>query len=320
MGRATENQQATPRLSPSIGLRVPAPDLHAAIEEFLLSRLAMGCADSTLKIYADNLARFERAIGSDLASCTPQTAQLYLGDLHGTMKPISVHQHYRNLRTFLSWCRRTGILASDAMAGVMMKPPKTLPRVPDDEAVRRLFHACPLTPEGRRNAALLALLADSGLRIGEALRLRIEDLDFASLTIAVVGGKGGKDGVGFFEILAARMIREWLAIHPEPTPRNYLFVNRHGRRLSRSHGTHILHRLSVRACLPQKWGPHALRHYCATSILRKTGDLELVRQVLRHESLTMTLRYTHLAASDVSAKFRRGSPLNNLQAGRGQAK
>lgn len=59
-----------------------------------------------------------------------------------------------------------------------------------------------------------------------------------------------------------------------------------------------------------------LRHYAATSIFRQTGDLELVRQVLRHESLAMALRYAHLTKPDVSAKFRRASPLDNLRAGR----
>ena len=89
-----------------------------------------------------------------------------------------------------------------------------------------------------------------------------------------------------------------------------------GRSLSRSCGAHILHRLSVRAGLPRKMGPHQLRHYAATSILKRTGDLELVRQVLRHETLAMSVRYAHLAKPDVSRKFRRASPLDNLSAGR----
>jgi site-specific recombinase XerD len=101
-----------------------------------------------------------------------------------------------------------------------------------------------------------------------------------------------------------------------PAPELFLFIMRDGRPLSRTHGTRILHRLSVAAGLPRKVGPHALRHYAATSILKQTGDLELVRQVLRHESLSMALRYARLTKPDVSAKFRRASPLDNLRAGR----
>jgi len=122
--------------------------------------------------------------------------------------------------------------------------------------------------------------------------------------------------VGFFGAETAQHLRTWLAKRRDAHPEDCLFVDRTGRSLTRSHGLHILHRLSVRAGLPRKVGPHALRHYAATSILRQTGDLELVRQVLRHESLAMALRYAHLTKPDVSAKFRRASPLDNLRAGR----
>lgn len=82
--------------------------------------------------------------------------------------------------------------------------------MPEDDDVRKLLQACPDTFEGRRNRALIALLADSGLGISEALRLRIEDVNFSTRTIAVRGGKGGKDGVGFFGAETAQNIRTWL--------------------------------------------------------------------------------------------------------------
>ena len=112
------------------------------------------------------------------------------------------------------------------------------------------------------------------------------------------------------------MLRAWLRVLREAVPEDFAFTDRRGRPLGRVHACHVLHRLSVRAGLPRKIGPHALRHYAATSILKQTGDLELVRQVLRHESLAMTLRYAHIAKPEISRKFRRASPLDNLRAGR----
>jgi site-specific recombinase XerD len=75
----------------------------------------------------------------------------------------------------------------------------------------------------------------------------------------------------------------------------------------------ILHRLSRRASLERPIGPHALRHYAATSLLRRTGDLELVRRVLRHETLTMALRYATLTSTEVAAKFAAASPVDYLR-------
>jgi len=194
-----------------------------------------------------------------------------------------------------------------------MRIPRILPRVPEDQDVRQLLQTCSQTFQGRRNRALVALLADSGLRISEALRLRIEDVRFSTRTLDVRGGKGGKDGVGFFGAEAAHLLRVWLAARVGATLEDNLFVDRRGRSLTCGHATHVLHRLSVEAGLARKIGPHALRHYAATSILKQTGDLELTRQVLRHESLAMTLRCAHLTQLDVSRKFRRASPLDNLR-------
>ena len=115
---------------------------------------------------------------------------------------------------------------------------------------------------------------------------------------------------------AAQYLGAWLTKRRDPRPEDYLFVDRSGHSLRRDHATHTLHKLSVKAGLPRKIGPHALRHYAATSALKQTGDLELVPQVLRDESLTMVLRYARLTKPDVSAKFRRASPLDNLRAGR----
>jgi site-specific recombinase XerD len=286
--------------------------LADAIEGFLLSRRVGNCSGRTVALYAANLGRFADAAGDELAACAPLLVQRYLTALRERMRAVTVHQHFRGLRTFFTWCVAAGLLADHPMRGLAMRAPKTLPRVPEDADVRRLLAACSETFEGRRNRALVALLADSGLRISEALRLRVEDLTLTGGTLIVRGGKGAKDGPGFFGGTTAALLRTWLAVRRPASPEDLAFCDRHGRPLSRYAGLRVLHRLSVRAGLARKVGPHALRHYAATSLLRRTGDLELVRRVLRHESLAMTLRYAHLTGLEVAAKFRRASPLDAL--------
>lgn len=138
-------------------------------------------------------------------------------------------------------------------------------------------------------------------------------MNFAARTVNVRAGKGQKDGVGFFGAETAQHMRGWLSKRREAHPEDYMLVDRRGRSLTRSHGVHILHRLSVRAGLARKIGPHALRHYAATSILRQTGDLELVRQVLRHETLAMALRYAHLTKPDVSREVQEGDSIGQFE-------
>ncbi len=290
--------------------------LSEAIEAFLLSRTVSGCTARTVQLYREVLTPFAFALGPELSACTPLAVQTYLTDLRARVNATTTHLHFSKLRAFFAWCVEAGLLTAHPMCGMSMRAPKTLPRVPEDEVIRRLLAACPDTFEGRRNRALVAVLADSALRISEALRLRIEDVNFAGRTVNVRAGKGQKDGVGFFGAETAQYLRGWLGKRRDAHPEDYLFTDRGGRPLTRNHGLHLLHRLSSQAGLPRKIGPHALRHYAATAILKQTGDLELVRQVLRHESLAMALRYAHLTKPDVSAKFRRASPLDNLRAGR----
>jgi site-specific recombinase XerC len=285
-----------------------------ALAAFLAHGDACGHTTATRQTYAGALERFGADTSlHDLADLTPEVIEHYLADLRARVRPVSAHQAYRTLRTFARWCARTGRLPADPMAGFVMRAPKTLPRVPSDEDVGRLLAACPATWEGRRNRAMIALLADSGLRKEELRRLRWGDLDRGARLVHVRAGKGQKDGTAFLGETTASLLRTWLAVHPDPQPAAPVCCTRTGTMLGPYTIGLTLGRLSQRAGLPQRIGPHALRHYAATSLLRRTGDLELVRRVLRHESLAMTLRYAVLTQTEVAAKFLHASPLDHLR-------
>lgn len=288
--------------------------LADAVEAFLRSRRAGGCTSQTLRTYAANLERFLKAMGlKSLEGTTRQDIEGYLEDLRPRMRPISAHQHYRTLRTFFRWCVRTGHLAADPMAAITMRAPKTLPRVPADDEVQALILACSDTLEGVRNRALVTLLADSALRKEEARRLRVGDVNLRTRLVRVLQGKGQKDGVTFFGEAAASALRQWLRVHPDPRPEAFLFVRAGGDQLGAYAFNRILHRLSRRAGLVRPIGPHALRHYAATALHRQTGNLDLVRRVLRHETLSMALRYAQLSQTEVAAKFAAASPMDYLR-------
>lgn len=287
--------------------------LAETFQAFLLSREAAGCTVATLQTYSWALQHFQGTSKVQmLDQLTAEAVEAYLASLRGRIKPVSVHRHYRVLRTFCRWAVRSGRLDTDPLAGLAMRMPKTLPRVPSDEELRRLLAACPNTFAGRRNRLLIALAADSGLRKDELRRLRIGDMDVPTRTIRVHGGKGRKDGVTFFGDAAASLLRAWLTVHPDPQPLAFLLVRVDGSPLGSSAPTRILHRLSRRAGLERPVGPHALRHYAATAVWKHTGDLELVRRVLRHETLTMAMRYVAVSQADTAAKFAAASPMDHL--------
>ncbi len=224
--------------SPKKQMLTPQTDFQTALESVLLSRRVGNCSSRSVDGYAGTLQRFATTLGiQDLRDVTPLGVQKYLSYLGQTMKPVSVHHYFRPLKTFFRWCVETDLLPKNPTRGITIRTPRILPRVPEDDDVRRLIQRCSQTFEGHRNRALIALLADSGLRISEALRLRIESVNFSTRTLDVRGGNGGKDGVGFFGAEAAQMLRSWLRTRRDAAPEDYLFVDRMGRSLTRNHAT-----------------------------------------------------------------------------------
>ncbi len=89
----------------------PETGFPAALDAFLLSRRVGNCSSRTVDGYAETLQRFARTIGlRGLSDVTPLGVQRYLTGLHETMKPVSVHLHFRALKTFFRWCIEVGLL------------------------------------------------------------------------------------------------------------------------------------------------------------------------------------------------------------------
>jgi site-specific recombinase XerD len=159
------------------------------------------------------------------------------------------------------------------------------------------------------------VLADAGLRASEALRLVVESWGAADRSLFVRSGKGRKDRVAFVSPTTARALREYLAVRPVVTQDDFLFVDIQNRPLKRRHLIQIFHRLSTNAGLSpnRRIHPHALRHFAATSWLRNGVGLDEVRRLLGHESISTTLRYSSLVASDLQHAHRRAGAIERMR-------
>jgi len=189
-------------------------------------------------------------------------------------------------------------------------------------------------PSGERNLALLTLLADTGLRIGEALALETRDLvrEAGQLTeVKVRNGKGGKPANVAVGRRAAVALARWLEAREElgigpgpvfctisegrrvhPTADGKGFGDEltetklePGRAISPNYVRDLLKRVAEKAGIEERVTPHTLRHTFATHLLRETGNLKIVQQALRHSDVTTTARvYSHLTDNDVAEAVR----------------
>lgn len=161
-----------------------------------------------------------------------------------------------------------------------------------------------------RDLALAELLYGSGLRISEALRLNLHDIN-ANSGIVRVTGKGEKDRVVPLSDTAKDAMNAWVSVRSkldgtgqEPA----LFLGARGGRLNRRQAARLIEDLCKRVGLPQAVSPHSLRHSFATHLLEAGADMRSVQELLGHARLTTTQRYTHLTIAKLVEVYDKAHP------------
>ncbi len=151
----------------------------------------------------------------------------------------------------------------------------------------------------KREIAIIVLLYGTGLRISEALNLRVSDINNESL---IVTGKGDKQRQVFILPVVKKCIQEYvkacpyLGINDEA---QYLFLGVRGKKVGRTYVANRLQKIRRILNLPEILSPHAFRHSFATHLLQEDIDIRSIQQLLGHSSLETTQVYTHLNYQDV---------------------
>ena len=238
------------------------------------------------------------------------TIREFLGTLYEKHnKKSSVARKLATLRSFLKYlAARSVIRTSPARAVASPKPEQRLPDYMTLDVMEELMETPDAnTPAGVRDLAILELLYGSGLRVGELVGLDLENISMNE-RLARVLGKGQKERIVPFGQKAAAALKKYLSERPalaakkqqtRPNERDALFLNLRGGRLtSRSIGN-IVDRYVAQLAKKLKAHPHTLRHTFATHMLDSGADLRAIQELLGHESLSTTQRYTHVSVDQL---------------------
>ena len=217
-------------------------------------------------------------------------------------------------RSFARFLERNGKGKVAALTAVRApKLPKTLPKPLAVSAARQITDTSLRKGETSepwivaRDAAVLALLYGSGLRISEALSLKRKDCAGGSDALTVIG-KGSKTRMVPLLPQVAKAIADYVALCPlELPPDGPLFIGARGGQLSPRIVQLTMARLRGALGLPDSATPHALRHSFATHLLARGGDLRAIQELLGHASLSTTQIYTAVDASACSKSTQRTS-------------
>jgi integrase/recombinase XerC len=151
---------------------------------------------------------------------------------------------------------------------------------------------------GLRDALLLELMYGTGVRVSELVGLNMSDIDFGGMRM-LVRGKGKKERIVPLAELHIDMINDYAdtkhKICPKYLPDNEaIFINKYGNRLTDRSVRRIVEKYLKLAGLPLDFSPHSFRHSFATHLLEGGADLRTIQQLLGHESLSTTQKYTHM--------------------------
>ncbi|UII75180.1 site-specific integrase [Flagellimonas sp. HMM57] len=143
-----------------------------------------------------------------------------------------------------------------------------------------------------KHKSMIALAYSSGLRVGELIALKINDIDSSRMVLHIKLGKGGKDRIVPLSERVLHMLREY---YKEYAPSNYLFEGQKGGKYSSSSFNKLLREATKRAKINKHITAHTLRHSYATHLLEKGTDIRVIQKLLGHSSIKTTMVYTQVS-------------------------
>ena len=269
-------------------------------------QLEKSLSDNSVEAYLHDIEKLTTWIQQTEHLKTPQ--QIELKDLENFirwiselgMTPGSQARIISGLRSFFKYCIQEQIITSSpAMLLESPKLKRSLPDVLSFEEISAMINCIDLSKsEGGRNKAIIETLYSCGLRVTEAVNLRISCLHLDLGFIRVIG-KGDKERLIPIGTDAAKYIEIYkndirIHLYIKPGNEDILFLNRRGAKLSRVMIFLIIKELARLAEIKKTISPHTLRHSFATHLVEGGADLRAVQEMLGHESITTTEIYTHI--------------------------
>jgi len=263
----------------------------------------------TLKAYMADVEEFNNFLqesditkkGDAIINVEPETIRSYLSHLYRVkVKKVTVNRKVSSLRSFYKYLLRAGKVKNNPAE--MVQTPKVEKYMPTflsvDETFQLLGDQGDYSVSGLRDSAMLELFYSSGLRLSELAGLNVTDFDFRQALVKL-RGKGKKERIVPVGKQALQAIDEYLKKTAEVRKKcdenlfkNPLFLNMRGKRITARSIARIVDAMTMKSGIGRKISPHSLRHTFATHLLNAGADLRSIQELLGHESLSTTQKYT----------------------------
>ena len=314
-----------------------SPSWEAVLDEYRLDLEAAGRSRKYINWTLGNLRRFFSFIGKRMSFKSIldigreevreyirflQNAQRWpnradSGKDLGKLSPFAIQGHVRSIKAFWGWLTREEYLGENPLVKLPLpKIPQYLVKTLTYDDIEKLLAVIDRTTAlGAKYYSIVLLLLDTGIRIGELVNIKTNDLDIGHGLITILG-KGKKQRVvPFYRDTRKELIRyiknSRPLLGPEDSP--YLFPKSDGEHVSINSVQQYMRRLVHKAGLDGiRFSPHVFRHTFATQAFANDARTGAVRDIMGHISEHTTLKYTHFRVDDLKAQHNRFSPVKHL--------
>ena len=272
------------------------------IDIFLSAKRVEGCSDKSMHYYRSTLNNAIRKIGKNIRHITTDDLRSYLNDYQLTSgaTKVTVDNIRRILSSFFAWLEDEDYIVKSPVRRIhKVKVGKTVKETYSDEALEQMRDHC----EGIRDLALIDLLASTGMRVGELVKLNRNDIDFENRE-CIVTGKGDKQRRVYFDARTKIHLQRYFAERIDDNPALFVSLLAPYDRLQISGVEIRLRRLGRELNIP-KVHPHKFRRTLATMAIDKGMPIEQVQHLLGHQSLDTTLQYAMVNQTNVKMSHRK---------------
>ena len=275
----------------------------------------------TRRSYLSDLRQFREFLlenGVDRPSDVDQLViRAFLASLYrGGIKKVTVSRKVASLRAFFKFLLREGKIRYNPAQ--MVQAPKADKYLPSFLSIDEVFSLLGVKfgpgVSGLRDRAIIEFLYSAGVRVGELTGLNVGDVDFSN-SLVKVRGKGRKERIVPVGGPALSALKDYIGSRPGTGgdkaggyTGSPLFLNRSGSRLTTRSVRRIIDKYITLSGVDKKISPHALRHTFATHLMDAGADLRVIQELLGHESLSTTQKYTSVSVTKLMEVYDRSHP------------
>lgn len=271
-------------------------------ESFLSSKRVEGCSDKTIAYYRSTINNALDKIVKKITHITTDDLRNYLNDYQKESKAskVTVDNIRRILSSFFAWLEDENYIVKSPVRRIhKVKTGKTVKETYSDEALEEMRdHA-----GNSRDLALIDLLASTGMRVGELVKLNRADIDFQNRE-CIVTGKGNKQRKVYFDARTKIHLTKYLSERKDTNEALFVSLLAPSERLQISGVEIRLRNLGKELNIP-KVHPHKFRRTLATMAIDKGMPIEQVQHLLGHQSLDTTLQYAMVNQNNVKLSHRK---------------